>query len=501
MKRIFTVFFSFLLCGVFLLSNHMISDFTTAEAALTYSATVNVYDDETGELLNENLEMAIMFSADYLDDFYVNYGTWNLSETNPYTKEWGYFESGQFFEIRIHTQYTEDYCYVINTEKSDYCFDFNENMTLNLSVYLTKKDRDQFLVYRGTYGEEQYPMFEYFYSTISSSAVNKHAKVYSTNEFEEELTYGDVLIHDDDFTYTRSNAYYTFRINGDPVLTKIGNSADLFDTKTLTISGIRYYDFASEEGLIESDPRMAKTDYYGFILTDEAGTNYNYSVDYYAANSSIRLDDAKPGDTMLFALRDGYPVLPLTEPLHIPDIMGDVNEDRKFNIADIASLQKFLLSSSDTVLSDWIAADFCADEKLDVFDLCRMKQALIDEMKKPHCTLTLTTNYGGYGYSGNELESGSFTETFTVSVGDKFYETQDGHWLQNANNCYTYESRILTVESFDSDGVTFTYAEYDDEKTITVSYETDSNVMSTLYVADGINYDYILSFSDYVDLE
>ena len=58
-------------------------------------------------------------------------------------------------------------------------------------------------------------------------------------------------------------------------------------------------------------------------------------------------------------------------------LQGDVNADGKFNVADVILLQKWLLAVPDTKLPDWKAADFCEDDKLDVFDFCIMKQKLI----------------------------------------------------------------------------------------------------------------------------
>lgn len=57
-------------------------------------------------------------------------------------------------------------------------------------------------------------------------------------------------------------------------------------------------------------------------------------------------------------------------------IMGDVNADGKFNIADVVIMQKWLLAVPDTKLADWKAGDLCADGRLDVFDFCLMKQEL-----------------------------------------------------------------------------------------------------------------------------
>ncbi|WP_295090897.1 bacterial Ig-like domain-containing protein [Ruminococcus sp.] len=58
-------------------------------------------------------------------------------------------------------------------------------------------------------------------------------------------------------------------------------------------------------------------------------------------------------------------------------LMGDVNGDGTFGIADVIMLQKWLLGVSNTRFVNWKAADFCEDDKLDIFDLCLMKRALI----------------------------------------------------------------------------------------------------------------------------
>lgn len=59
---------------------------------------------------------------------------------------------------------------------------------------------------------------------------------------------------------------------------------------------------------------------------------------------------------------------------------GDVNGDGEFNIADIVALQKWLLAVDDVELANWKSADLCNDDRLDVFDLCLMKEKLIKEM-------------------------------------------------------------------------------------------------------------------------
>ena len=59
------------------------------------------------------------------------------------------------------------------------------------------------------------------------------------------------------------------------------------------------------------------------------------------------------------------------------DFWTKVYGDEEFTIADVVLLQKWLLAVPDTKLADWKAADFCKDDRLDVFDLCLMRKALL----------------------------------------------------------------------------------------------------------------------------
>ncbi len=58
-------------------------------------------------------------------------------------------------------------------------------------------------------------------------------------------------------------------------------------------------------------------------------------------------------------------------------VRGDVNADGEFNVSDLVLLQKWLLAVPGTKLADWKAADLCKDGRLDVFDLCLMRKALL----------------------------------------------------------------------------------------------------------------------------
>jgi len=59
------------------------------------------------------------------------------------------------------------------------------------------------------------------------------------------------------------------------------------------------------------------------------------------------------------------------------NIIGDVNSDGSFNIADVVAMQNWLLSKPNAVLVNWKAGDLCEDNKLNVFDFILMKKLLL----------------------------------------------------------------------------------------------------------------------------
>lgn len=69
----------------------------------------------------------------------------------------------------------------------------------------------------------------------------------------------------------------------------------------------------------------------------------------------------------------------ITDPFET--VEGDVNNDGTFTIADVVLLQKWILTKPDATLKNWKAGDLCEDNIINVFDLCLMKQNIIDKIK------------------------------------------------------------------------------------------------------------------------
>lgn len=68
-------------------------------------------------------------------------------------------------------------------------------------------------------------------------------------------------------------------------------------------------------------------------------------------------------------------------------VSGNINGDTNFDIADVVTLQRWLLGATDVELWNGAQGDFCLDGKLDVFDLILMRH----ELTKKNDTTTILT--------------------------------------------------------------------------------------------------------------
>ncbi|MBR2284841.1 MAG: family 43 glycosylhydrolase [Ruminococcus sp.] len=58
-------------------------------------------------------------------------------------------------------------------------------------------------------------------------------------------------------------------------------------------------------------------------------------------------------------------------------VLGDVNADNEFNVADLVAMQRFLLGNGG--LKNWKAGDICEDGRIDTFDLVQMRKLFMAE--------------------------------------------------------------------------------------------------------------------------
>ncbi|MBR4201420.1 MAG: dockerin type I repeat-containing protein [Oscillospiraceae bacterium] len=175
---------------------------------------------------------------------------------------------------------------------------------------------------------------------------------------------------------------------------------------------------------------------------------------------------------------------------------GDVNSDGSFDAADTVLLAQWLTGTPDTVLKNWKAADFCNDDALDARDLTAMKQAMLSRREaesENNLILTVKTIYGGFGVTGQPLDSGEFETEFPVLEGDCFYEVSNGHWYQNVR----VSTPILTIKKIEGSKITVSAqnGENGEEAVLELGEWKEGFPRSRYVVYDGINYSYSICFT------
>ena len=115
-----------------------------------------------------------------------------------------------------------------------------------------------------------------------------------------------------------------------------------------------------------------------------------------------------------------------------------------------------------------------------------------DKKVIPSCKMAVYSHYSGWGEDGHSLGEGEFNETFTITSGDIFYETHDGHWVMEQRDKNPYDV-IAEIKSVSTDGIVWTY----NGNECSTRFDRCSEVKSMYTVFDGINYDYKVTFSDY----
>ncbi len=305
-------------------------------------------------------------------------------------------------------------------------------------------DAESFLVYIGTYGEEQSPIFEYYYPSNDISGTNyRHRKSYYKGSIPDDLEYGDVFVTTEDIIMTLDkNTKNTYELDISTALQRVGNCSDIMETLSLQVVDKKY------NGMTMPPSYSVFT----FNLCDENENEYYYSFDNFASTLGMNIAGVSEGDTLSFAVYKDSVIIPVTPEPIANKATGDVNDDGEFNISDVVLLQKWLLAIPDTHLSNWKAADFCIDDRLNILDLCLMKSQLIAKFTEStgslfelHSVSVVQTNVDNHnewqGYianSGNELN-----EIIQENEGS----TSQNITLENIDNSCFQDKSIVVIYS------------------------------------------------------
>ncbi|MCM1133198.1 MAG: dockerin type I repeat-containing protein [Ruminococcus flavefaciens] len=143
----------------------------------------------------------------------------------------------------------------------------------------------------------------------------------------------------------------------------------------------------------------------------------------------------------------------------LESITGDVNADGQFTVADVVTMQKWLIAVPDVRLNDWEAGDLYKDERIDVFDLCLMKRLLVQsssqnsfdsligmEYKEAVQNAYISKSEYNYQITGNLKRSieEKMGRPLDYSV-DRFYLVNNEKFGLNGDTKYLYNSGTADV--------------------------------------------------------
>lgn len=348
----------------------------------------------------------------------------------------------------------------------------NERENAAIAYDTEKFDAKEFFVYVGTYGDGL-PQFRYLYPKSNGSYTAD--KVIWENA-PTDIAYGDIFVANGEIKLTKvypaadnpvyAHAYH-YTVDENAVLNKSGNCSDIMEKKNLTVTS-KTYDGSA---------------HWSIRYKDAADTEYYYGLSVLASELEVNPLDYEEGDVCTFALYNGNMVVPLPKQ-NIEEnpvmTMGDVNGDNEFNIADAVLLQKWLLGSPDTQLTNFKAADFCKDNRLDVFDLCLMKRDLLEKTNNSDSidAFGLTPTKSGvdefmaqYDIPQSEYENDELYNITPQEITDKY----GFRIFKNSNNCESfleYNDNIYTLGTgFGGYGTTsFAVADLNNDGNIEIYY-------------------------------
>lgn len=104
-------------------------------------------------------------------------------------------------------------------------------------------------------------------------------------------------------------------------------------------------------------------------------------------------------------------------------IMGDVNSDGKFNIADVTLLQSWIMGKNVT-LNNSQAVDFFEDGVLDSFDLCMMKSELLAYNSSEEYPVKNPVVIDEFTPCTDTVEDAFFSEFFTITIKHQYSDPE-----------------------------------------------------------------------------
>ena len=175
------------------------------------------------------------------------------------------------------------------------------------------------------------------------------------------------------------NCYLSYKANPEPVLPDGATRVIIYDKDTgelIPDEVLKFHRFKFGTNIGIKNPDVTG----GWMYT---GPFYTVDSNYFIIKNDQLAHHYKYADLFEFATKDKPEVIYYSnESMDLIfrikiKVSGDINGDDTFSVADVVTLQKWLLGAADIEIWNGAAADYYLDGKLDVFDLCLMRSELV----------------------------------------------------------------------------------------------------------------------------
>ncbi|MDE5556569.1 MAG: dockerin type I repeat-containing protein [Ruminococcus sp.] len=116
-------------------------------------------------------------------------------------------------------------------------------------------------------------------------------------------------------------------------------------------------------------------------------------------------------------------VMGMTVSADVDSIMGDVNADGRFTIADVTLFQSWIMGN-DVTLNNYQAVDFCEDGILDVFDLCMMKKELLNYNSSEEYPVKNPVIIDEFAPCTDTIEDIFYSRFFTITIKHQYSDPE-----------------------------------------------------------------------------
>lgn len=203
------------------------------------------------------------------------------------------------------------------------------------------------------------------------------------------------------------NCYLSYKTNPEPVVPDGATRVIIYDKDTgelIPDEVLKYHKFSFSTYIYEKNPDEPDDMIFtnAFCLIDSNNhiiENNKLSHHYKYADSFEFICKDKP--EVIYYNNESMDLIFRTK----LRVSGNINGDDSFSVADVVTLQKWLLGSADVEIQNGAQADFNFDCKLDVFDLCLMKNKYVEYvMSRGEPILVSVTQAGGYAGEMNNMK-------------------------------------------------------------------------------------------------